>query len=81
MVVQLSYRKSLRWVPGEPSEPTSTLVLDVGNYFVDLRILNSDGSIDWAMAGRRTILSESPRKYFSLLSLQSSTIQQRTTKS
>ncbi|THZ76135.1 hypothetical protein D6C84_08898 [Aureobasidium pullulans] len=62
MVVQLSYRKSLRWVPGEPSEPTSTLVLDVGNYFVDLRILKSDGSIDWAMAGKRTILSESPLK-------------------
>ncbi|THY01655.1 hypothetical protein D6D01_10346 [Aureobasidium pullulans] len=62
MVVQLSYRKSLRWVPGEPSEPTSTLVLDVGSYFVDLRILKSDGSIDWAMAGKRTILSKSPLK-------------------
>ncbi|TIA27844.1 hypothetical protein D6C79_10487 [Aureobasidium pullulans] len=61
MVVQLSYRKSLRWVPGEPSEPTSTLVLDVGSYFVDLRILKFDGSIDWAMAGKRTILSESPQ--------------------
>lgn len=60
MVVQLSYRKSLRWVPGEPSEPTSTLVLDVGSHFVDLRILKSDGSIDWAMAGKRTILSSSP---------------------
>ncbi|KAI4746209.1 hypothetical protein E4T50_03409 [Aureobasidium sp. EXF-12298] len=62
MVVQLSYRKSLRWVPGEPSEPTSTLVLDVGSFFVDLRILKADGSIDWAMAGRRTILSSSPLK-------------------
>ncbi|KAI5208142.1 hypothetical protein E4T39_01485 [Aureobasidium subglaciale] len=62
MVVQLSYRKSLRWVPGEPSEPTSTLVLDVGDYFVDLRILKSDGSIDWAMAGKRTVLSQSPLK-------------------
>lgn len=62
MVVQLSYRKSLRWVPGEPSEPTSTLVLDVGNYFVDLRILKANSSIDWAMAGKRTILSSSPLK-------------------
>lgn len=62
MVVQLSYRKSLRWVPGEPSEPTSTLVLDVGNYFVDLRILKANASIDWAMAGKRTILSSSPLK-------------------
>ncbi|KAI5258079.1 hypothetical protein E4T42_00700 [Aureobasidium subglaciale] len=60
MVVQLSYRKSLRWVPGEPSEPTSTLVLDVGDFFVDLRILKSDGGIDWAMAGKRTVLSQSP---------------------
>ncbi|KAG9560728.1 hypothetical protein KCU71_g9161, partial [Aureobasidium melanogenum] len=62
MVVQLSYRKSLRWIPGEPSEPTSTLVLDVGNYFVDLRILKANSSIDWAMAGKRTILSSSPLK-------------------
>ncbi|KAG9694632.1 hypothetical protein KCU95_g5386, partial [Aureobasidium melanogenum] len=62
MVVQLSYRKSLRWIPGEPSEPTSTLVLDVGNYFVDLRILKANSSIDWAMAGKRTILSTSPLK-------------------
>jgi hypothetical protein len=60
MVVQLSYRKSLRWVPGEPSEPTSTLVLDVGSFFVDLRMLKADSSIDWAMAGRRTVLSSSP---------------------
>ncbi|THZ05985.1 hypothetical protein D6C91_10451 [Aureobasidium pullulans] len=77
MVVQLSYRKSLRWVPGEPSEPTSTLVLDVGSYFVDLRILKSDGSIDWAMAGKRTILSESPRKYFPLPSLNDVEMKQR----
>ncbi|KAI4846936.1 hypothetical protein E4T44_04788 [Aureobasidium sp. EXF-8845] len=62
MVVQLSYRKSLRWVPGEPSEPTSTLVLDVGSFFVDLRMLKADSSIDWAMAGRRTVLSSSPLK-------------------
>ncbi|KAG9945990.1 hypothetical protein KCU85_g6902, partial [Aureobasidium melanogenum] len=62
MVVQLSYRKSLRWIPGEPSELTSTLVLDVGNYFVDLRMLKADSSIDWAMAGKRTILSSSPLK-------------------
>ncbi|KAI4716705.1 hypothetical protein E4T48_07092 [Aureobasidium sp. EXF-10727] len=62
MVVQLSYRKSLRWVPGEPSEPTSTLVLDVGDFFVDLRILKANASIDWAMAGKRTILSTSPLK-------------------
>jgi hypothetical protein len=68
MVVQLSYRKSLRWVPGEPSEPTSTLVLDVGSFFVDLRILKADGSIDWAMAGRRTVLSSSPRKFLPQLS-------------
>jgi hypothetical protein len=62
MVVQLSYRKSLRWVPGEPSEPTSTLVLDVGSFFVDLRMFKADSSIDWAMAGRRTVLSSSPCK-------------------
>lgn len=67
MVVQLSYRKSLRWVPGEPSEPTDTLVLDVGDYFVDLRILKSDGSVDWGMAGKRTILEDAPRTLVDLM--------------
>lgn len=62
MVVQLSIRKSLRWIPNEPSEPTDTLVLDVGDYFVDLRVLKANNSIDWAMAGKRTVLSESPRQ-------------------
>ncbi|GAB7351531.1 hypothetical protein MBLNU459_g2170t2 [Dothideomycetes sp. NU459] len=60
MVVQLSIRKSLRWIPDEPSEPTDTLVLDVGDYFVDLRVLKSNISIDWAMAGKRTVLRETP---------------------
>lgn len=62
MVVQLSVRRSLRWLPDDPYEPTDTLVLDVGVHFVDLRILKETGSIDWAMAGKRTVLSERPCK-------------------
>lgn len=62
MSSRLSTRVSIRWVPGEPSEPTDTLVMSVGGWYVDLRITKSDGSIDWAMAGERLILSQEPRK-------------------
>lgn len=62
MVVYLTTRKSLRWVPDEPYEPTSTLVFDIGDYFVDLRVNKHDSSIDWAMAGKKKTLSEEPRK-------------------
>ncbi|EXJ77584.1 hypothetical protein A1O3_09811 [Capronia epimyces CBS 606.96] len=60
MAARLSTRLSIRWVPGEPSEPTDTLVMSVGGWFVDLRITKQDGSIDWGMAGERFILSEKP---------------------
>jgi hypothetical protein len=60
MPYDISTRVSIRWLPDEPSEPTDTLVFNVGLYFVDLRILKSDISIDWGMAGKKDILSESP---------------------
>ncbi|KIW11204.1 hypothetical protein PV08_10504 [Exophiala spinifera] len=60
MSSRLSTRVSIRWVPGEPSEPTDTLVMSVGGWYVDLRITKSDGTIDWAMAGERLILSQEP---------------------
>lgn len=62
MVLQLSTRKSIRWVPDEASEPTSTIVFDVGDSFVDLRVKKADSSIDWGMCGKRTILSNEPRE-------------------
>ncbi|KAL3423144.1 hypothetical protein PVAG01_04891 [Phlyctema vagabunda] len=58
----INTRLSLRWVPDEPEELTDTLVFNVGDYFMDLRVLKSDGSVDWGMAGVREILSESPLK-------------------
>lgn len=48
-----SKRLSLRWVPEVPEETTDTIVLSVGEYFVDLRMDKSSGNIDWAMAGTR----------------------------
>ncbi|KIV81969.1 hypothetical protein PV11_04115 [Exophiala sideris] len=60
MSSRLSTRLSIRWVPGEPSEPTDTLVMSVGGWYVDLRITKKDGSIDWGMAGERLILSREP---------------------
>ncbi|KAH6632445.1 hypothetical protein F5144DRAFT_593212 [Chaetomium tenue] len=41
----ISIRESIRWLPDEASEPTSTIVLTTPNRrFVDLRILKSDSS-------------------------------------
>jgi hypothetical protein len=69
MAARLSTRVSLRWLPDPPYEPTDTIVLNVGSYFMDLRIRKQDGEIDWAMAGERMILSEDPCQYFHLLSV------------
>lgn len=63
MAARLSTRISLRWVPDEPEELTNTLVMNVGGYFMDLRVNKADTSIDWAMAGERQILSKDPRKF------------------
>jgi hypothetical protein len=64
----ISTRISLRWLPDPPTEPTDTLVYNVGNYFVDLRVLKADSSIDWGMAGERQIISKNPRAYSLALS-------------
>lgn len=53
-------RISLRWVPEVPEETTDTIVLSVGEYFVDLRMDKASGAIDWAMAGTR--IEENPNK-------------------
>lgn len=44
----ISIRKSIRWLPGVASEPTSTIVLtSPQRHFVDLRILKDEnGSIE-----------------------------------
>ena len=55
-----STRISLRWVPEVPEETTDTIVLSVGEYFVDLRMDKASGAIDWAMAGTR--IEENPNE-------------------
>jgi len=35
----------------------------VGSYYMDLRVLKSDGSIDWALAGERQVISTDPRTH------------------
>jgi hypothetical protein len=59
--VNISKRISLRWLPDPPSEPTDTIVFTVGTSYVDLRVKKCDGTIDWAFAGTREILSKEPR--------------------
>ncbi|KAJ4322445.1 hypothetical protein N0V84_004801 [Fusarium piperis] len=62
MTLRLSTRISIRWANDAPSEPTDTVVLSVGDYFMDLRITKADQSIDWAFAGTREILSRDPHE-------------------
>ncbi|KAF7714762.1 Uncharacterized protein PECH_002267 [Penicillium ucsense] len=50
-----STRISLRWLPEPPSETTDTIVLSVGEWFLDLRMDKQSGNIDWAMAGTRIV--------------------------
>lgn len=61
MSARVSTRISIRWPPEPASEPTDTLVLSLGGYYVDLRIDKASGNIDWALAGQRIVISEDPR--------------------
>jgi hypothetical protein len=60
MTPRVSIRISLRWLPDAASEPTDTIVFGVGAYYLDLRVLKSNNSIDWALAGERQVLSTDP---------------------
>ncbi|KAJ5408424.1 hypothetical protein N7509_002307 [Penicillium cosmopolitanum] len=53
-------RISLRWVPEPAEETTDTIVLSVGEYYLDLRMDKKTGGIDWAMAG--TNIAENPNE-------------------
>ncbi|KAL8854479.1 MAG: hypothetical protein Q9221_000750 [Calogaya cf. arnoldii] len=61
----ISRRKHYRTVPGDPSEPTSTLVLtSPRGFYVDIRVFKEqqpssdpktfDGKLQWAFAGTKT---------------------------
>lgn len=44
-MASISFRKFIRWLPDEASEPTSTLVLtSPEKRFVDIRVTLADGS-------------------------------------
>lgn len=62
MAARISTRISIKWAEESASEPTDTLVLSLGGYYVDLRIAKVDGTIDWALAGQRIVVSEEPRE-------------------
>uniref|UniRef100_A0A093UNJ1 Protein HRI1 n=1 Tax=Talaromyces marneffei PM1 TaxID=1077442 RepID=A0A093UNJ1_TALMA len=62
MTVRASTLISVQWPPDPISQGPDTLVLSVGTYYVDLRVNRDDGSIYWALAGRRIVVSEEPRK-------------------
>lgn len=57
----ISTRLSLRWLPEEPFENTDTLVLMVGEWYVDLRVDKRSGHLDWAIAGQCLLKATNPR--------------------
>lgn len=57
-----SVRHGFRWDKDEFSEPTSTLALDIGGWYIDLRYFLKDEKIEWAMAGKRETLQQEPRE-------------------
>ncbi|KAL1885598.1 hypothetical protein Plec18167_001093 [Paecilomyces lecythidis] len=59
---RLSTRVSLRWIPEPAFENTDTIVLSVGEWYVDLRMDKRTGTIDWAIAGERIVESNEPAK-------------------
>lgn len=59
----ISTRLSLRWLPEEPFENTDTLVLMVGEWYVDLRVDKQSGRLDWAIAGQCFLKATNPRTW------------------
>lgn len=63
MPARVSTRISIAWPPAPPSEPTDTLVLGVGGWYVDLRMTKDDLIVDWAMAGERIVVPGNPGEF------------------
>ncbi|CAH0005078.1 unnamed protein product [Clonostachys byssicola] len=57
---QAVQRISIRWLPEPAYEDTDTIALNVGGYFIDLRVVKETGSIQWSRAGERILLEENP---------------------
>lgn len=58
---QILKRVSMRWLPDPEFENTDTIALNVGGYFMDLRIVTADRSLEWSRAGERKLLLENER--------------------
>ncbi|KAG9234310.1 hypothetical protein BJ875DRAFT_17448 [Amylocarpus encephaloides] len=63
MPPQVLKRISVRWFPDPAYEDTDTIALNVGGYFLDLRVENSDASLQWCRAGERKVVNEKPFSY------------------
>lgn len=62
MASQAVQRVSLRWLPDPAFEDTDTVALNVGGYFVDLRVVKDTQTVQWSRAGERITLRTNPRK-------------------
>ena len=63
MPSQAVQRISLRWLPDPAFEDTATIALNVGGYFIDLRVTLADQSIQWSRAGERIPLKQDPHEF------------------
>ncbi|KAJ5183418.1 hypothetical protein N7492_001034 [Penicillium capsulatum] len=59
---RFSTRISLRWLPEPAEETTDTIVMSVKDWYLDLRMDQKTGTIDWAIAGQRIVESQEPLK-------------------
>lgn len=55
---QILKRVSLRWLPDAAFEDTDTVALNVGGFYLDLRIATVDGTLQWSRAGERKTLGQ-----------------------
>ncbi|KAK1531607.1 hypothetical protein CPAR01_11256 [Colletotrichum paranaense] len=60
MPSQAVQRISIRWLPEPAYEDTDTIALNVGRYFIDLRIIKETQTLQWSRAGERITLKTEP---------------------
>ncbi|KAK7413360.1 hypothetical protein QQX98_007737 [Neonectria punicea] len=60
MQSQVLQRVSVRWLPDPAYEDTETVALNVGGFFIDLRVTKETSTIQWSRAGERIILKQEP---------------------
>ncbi|KAM0546725.1 hypothetical protein ACHAPJ_010653 [Fusarium lateritium] len=63
MASQVVQRISVRWLPEPAYEDTDTIALNVGGYFIDLRVEKETQAIQWSRAGERILLKDDPPTY------------------